>query len=230
MAIRRSTSSNRFQEQAHHLFTKVVVNTSHGEPNYPASQPFELVFVCSGNICRSVYAEHCLRNLISGSQLGSHIHVSSAGIRAVPGSPVDPQTAELFRQRFGAAISHRAREADYDCLSGEHLILSMTLEQRQWLVHRFPDLAPRVFALKEFVHVASICLESGQGSLPARRADPVTVGLETLVAVASANRDVGSDAVPDVPDPHGRAFGVHTAIIDELDAVIRELVAVFWSV
>ena len=61
---------------------------------------FRLLFVCTGNICRSAFAEVLTRHLLNerlGYGPASAIVVSSAGIQAVVGSGMHPMTREMLR-------------------------------------------------------------------------------------------------------------------------------------
>ena len=51
-----------------------------------------IMFVCTGNVCRSPMAELLLRHYLRGSS----IDVCSAGTRGLPGYPIDPSSARLM--------------------------------------------------------------------------------------------------------------------------------------
>lgn len=67
----------------------------------PLMKPERLVFVCTGNICRSAYAEALARSL--------GLEAVSAGVRTTPGLPANPQAILEARARGLDLSSHRTR-------------------------------------------------------------------------------------------------------------------------
>ncbi len=61
-----------------------------------------ILFVCTGNICRSPTAEGVFRALVEGQGLGDRIVVDSAGTGAWHvGEAPDPRAQEAARRRGG---------------------------------------------------------------------------------------------------------------------------------
>jgi protein-tyrosine-phosphatase len=65
-----------------------------------------ILFVCSGNTCRSPLAEGIARSLLVG---GDGLSVSSAGTSAVEGLPASVHSAEVARQHGIDLSGHRSR-------------------------------------------------------------------------------------------------------------------------
>lgn len=83
-----------------------------------------LLFVCTGNTCRSPLAEAIARRLIADRQLADTT-VGSAGTSAWPDSPAS-DGALLVALEHGADISeHRARPLSPEIVAGADLILAM---------------------------------------------------------------------------------------------------------
>lgn len=83
-----------------------------------------LLFVCTGNTCRSPLAEGIARRLLAERQL-SDISVSSAGTSAWPDSPAS-DGALLVSLEHGTDISeHRARQLSPEIVASADLILTM---------------------------------------------------------------------------------------------------------
>lgn len=76
-----------------------------------AKTPYRIVFVCSGNICRSPTAEVVMRSLIDQAGLGELIDVRSAGMGDWHvGEQADPRTLTAMRNRGYDGSAHRARQ------------------------------------------------------------------------------------------------------------------------
>ena len=103
----------------------------------------KILFVCTGNTCRSPMAEGIFKKILSDKGI-TDIECSSAGIFAMTGDEVTPNSVKAC-ERFGVDISaHRARriteyildEADkFICMTQEHAAsLSMFVPQEKIVV------------------------------------------------------------------------------------------------
>ena len=85
----------------------------------PFSGDTRILVVCTGNLCRSPFAEGYLRQVLGCEE------VSSAGTHAVPGNRV-PEDGLSVAQRFGVDLSgHRARRLSLEDVEEAELILCM---------------------------------------------------------------------------------------------------------
>lgn len=89
-----------------------------------------LVFVCSGNICRSPFAEAV------GTKLG--MNATSFGLTADEGKPADPIASRIASQSGVSLSSHRTRTRDSLLMNEGDLVLAM--EPRQaWELVQMPQ-------------------------------------------------------------------------------------------
>ena len=79
-----------------------------------------ILFVCTGNICRSAMAEGMLR-----AQLDESFEVASAGIGALIGHPADEHAREILAGQGIDIAAHRARQATTQVLRWADLVLCM---------------------------------------------------------------------------------------------------------
>ena len=87
--------------------------------------PFRLVFVCTGNTCRSPLAEALARR--EAERRGwTHVQVTSAGVAAFPGEPVSDGSRRAA-ERHGLDLSgHAATRLGPDEVADADLILGMS--------------------------------------------------------------------------------------------------------
>ncbi len=82
------------------------------------SAPFRVVFVCTGNICRSPMAEVVFRWFADSVGLGDRVVSASAGTGDWHvGEPADPRTTDALARRGYDGSRHRARQftsADFE--------------------------------------------------------------------------------------------------------------------
>jgi protein-tyrosine-phosphatase len=84
-----------------------------------------VLFVCTGNICRSPMAAAIARRLLDASGLG-HVEVASSGTAAWDGAPAS-EGAYLVALEHGLDLSaHRARQLTADQVADADLVLGMS--------------------------------------------------------------------------------------------------------
>jgi len=128
--------------------------------------PRRIVFVCTGNICRSAMAEHLLRHW--SAQRGLGLEVSSCGIAAEGWYEVPAVARRLLAAEGVPEFTHKARLATRDALRGADLILAMTREHADHLTEHYPEFTARVRLLREHAGFGEADVEDPMG-----RADEV---------------------------------------------------------
>ncbi len=107
-----------------------------------------MVFVCSGNICRSPIAEKVLAAHLERAGLAAAVRVRSAGTGGWHvGEPVDPRAGEVLRRR-GYSDRHTARQVDEELLAAD-LLVALDREHVAALRRLLPD-PDRVRLLRSF--------------------------------------------------------------------------------
>ncbi len=108
-----------------------------------------VLFVCTGNICRSPMAVGLLRERVKANP--SAWRVESAGTWAVDGNPAALNSCLVMEARGVDLSSHRSRAVTGDLLAEFRLVLTMERGHKEALQFEFPQYAGRIFTLSEMV-------------------------------------------------------------------------------
>ena len=112
------------------------------------NQKHKVVFVCTGNVCRSPMAEFLLRSRL---QNDGRWTVTSAGLSAGTGIPASRAAVQVMKE-FGVNIgSHRSRPLDGATVKSADLVVAMTRGQQQEIQSRYPESSGNVYLLKTFM-------------------------------------------------------------------------------
>jgi len=118
-----------------------------------------ILFVCSGNTCRSVMAEALLRHHWQLQGGNPTLKIGSAGLAANPGERAAAYVQKLLEERGIHTDVHSATLLDSALVEKAGLILAMTARHRETLLARFPEASGKVNLLKEYAGVAGESLD-----------------------------------------------------------------------
>lgn len=116
---------------------------------------FRVLFVCTGNTCRSPMAAGVLRGLAErrGRPGLRSILTGSAGTFAAPGHPATAEAVRACAEQGIDLSRHRSRPLSREILAGSDLILVMEEAHRREVLSLDPQAASRVHLLGEFAGV-----------------------------------------------------------------------------
>lgn len=107
-----------------------------------------VLFVCTGNTCRSPMAE-CLFNALAREQGAPGVRAASAGLCAPDGAPASEGALLAMRRRGLSLEGHRARTVTRGLLEGADLAVCMGQSHLTALRARFPGLTTPIRAFDD---------------------------------------------------------------------------------
>lgn len=108
-----------------------------------------ILFVCTGNTCRSPMAEAMLRQL--AADRGLELEVKSAGVSAWDGTPMSDHAASVLKEHNIEGYETFASTALSDAeVAWADLILTLTVGHKRHVLQRFPTAADKTYTLREY--------------------------------------------------------------------------------
>jgi protein arginine phosphatase len=184
-----------------------------------------ILFVCTGNTCRSPLAEGMLRVMLQQENLQAEVR--SAGVSAFDGGPISSNSLRILQEAgFQGQIQSNAIEREQ--VAWADLILTMTNSHKRAVIGQFPDAADKTFTLKEYVendpNVLSAIAERNrlEADLQLRQAlsQPITAEEKSRIALLM-------EQIPDtdISDPFGGPLEIYRATAWEIEQCLIKLVA-----
>lgn len=140
------------------------------------SEKKRVLFVCTGNTCRSPMAEGLFRKLVADNS--EYEVLGSAGVSAYPGDKISPETAAVLKQNGADTVmgDFRSRPVDAELLENATHVFAMTESHLEMLLHAFPDCAEKCNLVCDFI--------SFNGKVGVDVPDPIGQGPRAYKAVA----------------------------------------------
>jgi low molecular weight protein-tyrosine phosphatase len=145
-----------------------------------------VLFVCTGNICRSPIAERLAAAYTARCQV-PELRTSSAGTHAVIAHPIHRDAALVLEKLGGEVSNFAARHLTSRIASDADLVLTMTQAHRDAVLELAPRQLHRTFTLSEAARLAS---ESSA---------------RNVADLAALRPHVATHELRDIPDPIGQS-------------------------
>lgn len=111
-------------------------------------QMITVVFVCTGNTCRSPMAQVLLQNMLA--EHGGRFQVLSAGTAADNGDAAAPSAIEVMHRAGLHLHEHRSTRLSYRLVEQADVLLTMTDAHKQYIVQYYPEAKFKTFTLKQY--------------------------------------------------------------------------------
>ncbi|WP_124711530.1 arsenate reductase/protein-tyrosine-phosphatase family protein [Gordonia insulae] len=167
--------------------------------------PGSVLFICTGNICRSPIGERILAGLAQRS--GVPVTSSSAGVGAMNGHAMHPYAVEVLDEHGYDATGFESRYLRPPLLQTADVVLCLTRDHRAAAQQMLPVRWKRMFTLTEFAELVSL---GGDASL-----DEV---------IASRSRIDTNSAHLDILDPMGRPRDDFDRVFADIEPKVATIV------
>lgn len=164
----------------------------------------QILFVCTGNICRSPTAER-LAVAQSAVLEVPNFNASSAGTHAVTGHPIHRDAARVLKQLGADASDFAARQLKPKIVNEADLVITMTREHRDLVLEMAPRKLLRTFTLIEAARIAS------------------ELGAQSIPDLAALRPQLAPNRRSDVPDPIGQSQEIFEMVGSQIARLLPPL-------
>lgn len=122
----------------------------------------KIIFVCTGNTCRSPMAEMIMKDLLKTAEI-DYIQVYSRGLSVFNSSPVSIHAQTLLSMKNIDSSSHCSTLLSEDDFTTDTLILTMTAGHKQHICAFFPQVVSQTYTLAEYVSGPHVDIQDPYG-------------------------------------------------------------------
>jgi len=113
-----------------------------------------ILFVCTGNVCRSPLAEAYFQSLVAKE--GRQMTVRSAGLETTPGKPAHAKAKAVALQHRLSLDEHATTQVHNELIDQSDLIIVMEIVQKDRVQRLYPRSKGKVVLLGRFDSVGSL--------------------------------------------------------------------------
>jgi protein-tyrosine-phosphatase len=184
-----------------------------------------ILFVCTGNTCRSPLAEGLLRKLIQQERVDAEVR--SAGVSAISAAPISKHSATLL-QEAGFHEQLQSSALSQSDVEWADLILTMTMNHKGTVIQRYPQVVEKAYTLKEFVEDDPLVLAAIEERERLAAEIQTKQALSEPITTEERKRFVQlEDGLPDfdIPDPYGGSIDAYRMTAKEINYSLKKLLS-----
>ncbi len=111
----------------------------------------KIMFICTGNICRSAMAHKLLEKKLKDNKI-NNVEVYSCGIYAYDGDIPTEEASEVMEE-YGVDMStHKATNIAHSKIKEMDLILCATMQHKNTIIRMYPELKDKLYTMKEYIN------------------------------------------------------------------------------
>lgn len=159
------------------------------------SGDFKILFVCTGNICRSATALQMLDHKLQNDL----VLLDSAGTHALNDADMPPHAKQVLDELNIKTTTHRSKQLTAELLEQTQLVLTATADQKSDVVKTWIKANRFTYTILEFAEIVNFLNDPGESDFEVETT-PNTLE-EKLQLVATARGYINQTKDRDIPDP-----------------------------
>lgn len=111
----------------------------------------KIMFVCTGNICRSPMAHHYMQKRVKDLNIEDNFLISSCGVYACTGEKATQNAIFVMKEYDVDMENHRATNIADTNIEDYDYIITLTTRHKEQIRYFYPKLGNNIYTLREFV-------------------------------------------------------------------------------
>lgn len=111
----------------------------------------KIMFVCTGNVCRSPMAHYYMQKRVKDLNIENDFLISSCGVYACTGERATQNAIFVMKEYNVDMENHRATNIADTNIEDYDYIITLTTRQKEQVRYFYPKISDNIYTLREFV-------------------------------------------------------------------------------